>query len=752
MKKYQQTPRGNKLKSGRSKRPSVATMALVNAIMLTGAAQAQTNTPPVKAGSSTNAPVKMQDVVITAEKVQDEHSYKPETLSSPKYVVPLRDVPQTVTVIPRAVFEDQGATSLRDVLRNVTGISMQAGEGGTPAGDQMSIRGYSARTDMYVDGVRDFGGYSRDPFNLEQVEVSKGPSSAYGGRGSTGGTINMVSKAPQLAPSYAGSVGFGTDNFKRTTVDLNQPLEGTGFEGVALRLNGMWHDADVPGRDEVTNSRWGVAPSLAFGLGTPTRLTLSYFHMDQDNMPDYGIPWVAAPNATLADIVDQPAPVDYSNFYGLTARDYERVRNDLGTALLEHDFSDSLRLRNTFRYGVTVRDSVITAPRFEDIDLVTPGNQYGTSIRRTDMKSRDQKDQIIANQTDFNFDFETGPLEHALVTGLEFSREEEINYNRTDAGVQPPTDLFNPNPNDPYVGGVTRDGTFTQTKATSFGVYAFDTLKFNEKWQLTGGLRGDYFSVDYTPRATPGATALSRSDTMVSWRSALVYKPRENGSIYFGYGTSFNPSAEGLTLGTGANNNVSVDPEKSQSFELGTKWDLFKERLSLSGALFRTDKTNARTPDATDPTITTISGEQYVQGIELGASGRITDEWSLFAGYAYMQSEITKSNTAGEQGNHVSNAPQQSFNLWTTYRLPWRVELGGGAQYVGSRFSNDANTRTAPGYWLMNASVGYEVTKNFNLRLNVYNLADQEYIGSVGGGHFIPGEGRSAMLTANFKF
>lgn len=745
MKKYKQTLQGNKLNISRSMRPSVATMALVNAIMLTGAAQAQTNTPPVQANSSTNAPVKMQDVVITAEKVQDENSYKPETLSSPKYVVPLRDVPQTVTVIPRAVFQDQGATSLRDVLRNVTGISMQAGEGGTPAGDQMSIRGYSARTDMYVDGVRDFGGYSRDPFNLEQVEVSKGPSSAYGGRGSTGGSINMVSKAPQLAPSYAGSIGFGTDNFKRTTLDLNQPLEGTGFEGVALRLNAMWHDADVPGRDEVYNKRWGLAPSLAIGLGTPTRLTLSYFHMDQDNMPDYGIPWVPGNNVPLAAFANQPAPVDYSNFYGLTARDYEHVQNDMGTALLEHDFNDSVRLRNTFRYGQTVRDSVITAPRFL--------NTATTTIRRTDMKSRDQVDKIISDQVDLNIDFDTGSVEHALVTGLEFSREEEINFNRTDTNFQPPTDLFNPNPNDPYVGGVTRDGTFTQTKANSFGIYAFDTLKFNEKWQFTGGLRADYFSVDYAPRVGTG-NALGRSDTMVSWRSALVFKPRENGSIYFGYGTSFNPSAEGLTLGAGVGNSASVEPEKSQSFELGTKWDLFKERLSVSGALFRTDKTNARTQDPTNPAVITISGEQYVQGIELGASGRITDDWSLFAGYAYMQSEITKSDNPAEQGSKLSNTPQQSFNLWTTYTLPWRMDIGGGAQYVGSRYSSNSSTgrRTAPGYWLMNASLGYEVTKNFNLRLNVYNLADEEYIGSVGGGHFIPGEGRSAVLTANFKF
>jgi catecholate siderophore receptor len=215
---------------------------------------------------------------------------QPRSVASPKFTQPLRDIPQTINVITAAVMEQQGATTLREVLRNVPGITFQAGEGGVPAGDQLTIRGFSARTDIFVDGVRDFGGYTRDSFNLEQVEVAKGPASGITGRGSTGGSINQVSKTPGLTSSYGGSVGAGNAEYVRSTLDLNQPIAA--LPGAAVRLNAMWTDASVPGRDLVESQRWGVAPSIAMGLGTPTRASLSYFHLAQDNLPEYGIPWV----------------------------------------------------------------------------------------------------------------------------------------------------------------------------------------------------------------------------------------------------------------------------------------------------------------------------------------------------------------------------------------------------------------------------------------------------------------------------
>ncbi|MEW6304431.1 MAG: TonB-dependent siderophore receptor [Verrucomicrobiota bacterium] len=731
---------------------AAALTALIMAHGLATHSAAQSTNKPPAASKSTNVTTRLPEVVVRGS--QEKEPYKPETLSSPKYTEPLRDVPQTVTVIPQAVMAEQGATTLRDVLRNVPGISIQAGEGGVPAGDNLSIRGFNARTDMFIDGVRDFGGYSRDPFNLEQVEVAKGPASSYAGRGSTGGSVNLVSKTPRLDPLYAGSAGVGTDNYKRFTLDLNQPIKA--IDNAALRFNALWHDADTAGRDEVTNHRWGIAPSLAFGLETPTRVTLGYFRLDQDNVPDYGIPWVPAgnTNAVLSSYIDQAPPVDFDNFYGLTSRDYERTVTDVATARVEHDFTDSLTLRNQLRYGRNKRDSVITAPRFADLDAGTPGTQSNTTINRQ-LQSRDMLDTVLANQLDLTSHFDTGPVGHSLVTGAEIARETSVNHART-ATAAPTTDIFNPNPTDAPGGPLARTGARTASESDSAAVYAFDTLKFSEQWQLNGGLRWDHFHLDYKSVAPSGAvTRLARTDQMLSWRAGLVYKPRENGSIYFGYGTSFNPSAEGLTLSTTATaaNNINTAPEESRSFELGAKWDFYEDRLSLSLALFRTEKTNSRTQDPADSSdVVVLEGEQAVQGVELGAAGSITRDWRVFGGYTFLHSEITSTKNPAELGKETSNTPRHSFSLWTTYQLPWNFEIGGGAQYVGSRFSNSTNTRRAPGYALFDAMLGYKLNENTSLRLNVYNLADEDYIDRVGGGHFIPGAGRSAVLSANFQF
>jgi catecholate siderophore receptor len=338
-------------------------------------------------------------------------------VASPKYTTPLRDIPQTINVIPSELMEEQGATTLRDALRNVTGITFQAGEGGTPAGDQMTIRGFSARTDMFVDGIRDTGGYSRDTFNLEQVEVAKGPSSAVSGRGSTGGSVNLVSKAPQTRASYGGTIDAGTAAFERSTADINQPL---GHESAALRVNAMWTDGGVPRRDVAENQSWAVAPSLGLGLMSRMRVTLSYLHLDQNNMPDYGLPWVPAANVPLSEYAGGQPPVANSNFYGLRARDYEDIKNNIATADINHDFPNGFTLRNVTRYGATKRDSVITSPRF--------ASNASTDIRRTDVKFCNQKDAIRANQTNLVGRFSAGGVQHDIVTGIELSRERSVNY------------------------------------------------------------------------------------------------------------------------------------------------------------------------------------------------------------------------------------------------------------------------------------------------------------------------------------
>ncbi|MEL0029033.1 MAG: TonB-dependent receptor plug domain-containing protein, partial [Perlucidibaca sp.] len=294
----------------------------------------------------------LSEVVVTAAATP---SYKAEKASSPKLTQSLKDTPRTISVVPESVIKDRGATTLGEVLRSVSGISMAAGEGGTPAGDNLTVRGFSARTDIFVDGVRDIGGYTRDPFNLGSVEVSKGPSSSLTGRGSTGGSVNLVSKLPEREDFTSGSTGIGTDSYVRQTFDINRVISDT----AAARLNLMYQDNDVPGRDNVENRRLGVAPSLQLGQGTDTRTTLSLLHLEGDNTPDYGIPFLRT-NTTANGQAGSPSPVPYDTWYGLNDKRYNRDRTttDMVTLLVEHDINENQSVRQAFRYGHNDRDSM----------------------------------------------------------------------------------------------------------------------------------------------------------------------------------------------------------------------------------------------------------------------------------------------------------------------------------------------------------------------------------------------------------
>lgn len=666
----------------------------------------------------------------------------PLASASPKYTAPLLDTPQSITVVPQSVIEERGATTLREVLRNVTGISLLAGEGGSMQGDNLAIRGFAAQNDIFVDGVRDFGSYTRDPFNVEQVEVAKGPGSLYIGHGSTGGAVNLVSKAPRLDAGRSVLLGGGADAYGRATVDINQPLPGV--EGAALRINGMWTHADVPGRDAVESQRWGLAPSLAFGLGTATRTTVSYFHLDQDNVPDHGIPWVPATNVPLAAYANQPAPVDFGNFYGITSRDYEKTVTGIATAQVEHDVSTALTLRSLLRHGRSSRDAVTTSPRFLTTD--------STVIRR-EFQSRDEEDAVVAQQNDLTFRFGTGAIGHVLIAGTELARETAENHART-APAAPNTDLFHPDPGDPFTGPVTRTGARTESTAKTAALYAADTLKLGERWEINAGLRWDRFDVDFKSVAVDGVAApFARTDQMVSWRAGLINKPRPNGSIYLAAGTSFNPSAEvntGLTL-TAAT--AGLEPEKSRSFEAGTKWDLAGSRLSLTSAVFQTEKVNAKTPglNAGDP-VTVLQGRQRIRGLELGATGKLTERWSAMLSYTYLKSKIIKSNNAVEVGNEFANTPDHSISLWTTWGLRSGFEIGAGGQYVGNRTNSTTTVRVAPAYTTFDAMVSYPLGNLLTLRLNVNNLTDERSIDRLSGGHFVPGPSRSVAMTTSLNF
>ncbi|HEY0627993.1 MAG TPA: TonB-dependent siderophore receptor [Sphingomicrobium sp.] len=724
-----------------SSRKAAAAVAGCALWMASGAHAADVSATADSAEAAQPADPENQSIVVTGER------YRINTLNS--RLPDVRDAPQSISIIPREIIEQQAATTLNDVLRNVSGISMAAGEGGGgPAGDNLTLRGFGARNDIFVDGIRDFASYTRDTFNIEQVEVVKGPASAQTGRGSTGGYINLFSKQPQARTFVAGTVGIGLPGYERGTVDVNLGGEEVGLGGgVALRVNALYHDADTPGRDHVESHRIGIAPSVAVGLGTSTRAILSYFRLGQDNVPDYGIPFIPATTThpDLIDDRDEAAPVDFDNYYGLLERDYEETTANIATFALEHDLTEDIRLANTTRYGYAVRDSIYSSPRLQTANStqVSPQTQ-----------SRDTADKILLNQSNIFAKFNTGSIRHDAIAGFEISWEKSRNQLRTiTAGST--TDLFDPDPERPWVGTVVDiPGEIVRAKADTVAAYLFDTMHFSEQLLVTGGLRWEQNKSEFNPAPSQlSATVqpIERNDSYLTWRAGLTYKPMPSLSLYAGAGTSINPSIENLTQTTPNDSLGDLKPEKSRTYEIGAKWDGFGGRLLLTTALFRTDKTNARTAEIAGQPAQVLEGKQRVDGFEFGATGRITERWQVIGSYTYLDSEVRDSNTPAEIGNRLGNVPKHSGSLWTLYKLPMGIEVGGGVRYVSSRYTNVANTRRVDDYWVADATLGYDINEKMTLRVNAFNLFDERYADQIGGGHFVPGAGRSAVATLAFR-
>ncbi|MFK7699284.1 TonB-dependent receptor [Pseudomonas caspiana] len=696
---------------------------------------------------------------------EQDATYKTEESASKKYTAPLRETPKSVTVIPQQVIRDTGATSLADALRTTPGITFGAGEGGNPNADRPIIRGFNAESDVFIDGMRDVAAQSREIFNIESVEVSKGPGSAFTGAGSTGGSLNLITKGAHLGDAYNGGYTFGSDQTQRYTADLNQQITDTS----AFRLNLMKHDANVAGRDNVDVSRWGVAPSFAFGLGTDTRVKLDYYHLETDDMPDYGIPLTSTTGRSKY-IVDKPAHVNESNFYGLTGRDYRKSKNDSGTFRIEHDLNDNLTLSNSFRMSRSTLDYIVTNP--DD----SRGNVVNGLVSRS-AKSRNSTSSGFVNQTDLAAKFDTGFISHSLVTGLEFSYQDthNRNYNVLNANggtiatgctatllrSGDCTSLSNPSPKDAWNGTISDSRAFTDTDTKTSAAYVFDTLKFNERWSLNLGLRYDDYDIRSSGYAVAGrntvAGSFKRENTSQLWnyQVGLVFKPLPNGTVYAAWSTSSNPSGE--TSGNGgleiSSANTNLDPEKNRNYELGTKWDFFGDDLSLTAALFRTEKTNARITDPDNTTFQVLDGEQRVDGLEFTYTGQITSKWKVYGGYTYMESELVKTTLAANEGNHMPSTPRNSFNLWSTYELIPKLTVGGGATFVDSRFGNEANSVEVPSYWRYDAMASYALTKNVDLQLNLQNLTDKRYYDQVFTTHYAHmAPGRTALMSANFHF
>lgn len=748
----------------------------------TAPAEPAASTAPGTAADGSNAADDATATRLPAVRVkeQTDRGYAPQALSSPKHTAPLLDTPQNITVIPNEVITDQNVLSLREILGNVPGVTFGAGEGGGGYGDSINLRGYSANSDILIDGVRNSALTTRsDPFNLQQVEVFKGPNSAYAGAGSVSGNINLVSKTPELDDYMNFTGAVGTDAYYRSTADINKRLGPT----MAARLNLMGHSNEVAERDEVENERWGVAPSISFGLGTPTQFTLAYFHQEDDNIPDYGIPF--------RDFERVPG-IDRSNFYGYRGIDEQDIETDTVTATFEHAFTDRLRVRNLWRWGQI--DNTTVATGIGGRVCVTAGElPLGATSGATCAASgtyeptggpralwREYRSTVMANQTDLTYEFGTGPISHTLVAGVQIINED---YDRDaasslfrDAGgvipTLPPTDLYDP---DLQFDGELNYSLTERTKADlkSQAFYLLDTIKLTEQWQITGGVRFEHSSAQIAALPPSATTSrVSAKDDLFSGRVGLVYKPVPQGTLYVAYGESKNPASITIVSNPRPGNdgslnadNANIDPEETESIEVGVKWNLFQDRLQLTGALFQNDRTNTRVPSGNpDEPEQVLDGESRVKGIEVGATGQLTQDLSVYFTYAYLDSEILQSisddeEEAGdedpEKGHALPATPLNSGNIWVTYALPRGFELGYGVQYIGEWYQTASGPDKIDDAWLQNALVGYRVNRHFHIRANVNNLADETYYTRVRGnaiGWADPGVGRTAVMTATLNF
>jgi catecholate siderophore receptor len=652
------------------------------------------------------------------------------------------NTPQSVTVVGSELIASQGATRLEDALRNVPGITLNAGEGAA-RGDTVNIRGFSAFNDFFIDGIRDAAVYTRDIFDADAVEVLEGPSAVLFGRGSTGGAINQVTKAPLLTSVESLTSMVGTNDLIRTTGDLDLPFASA----AALRLNVMGESSEAPSRDFAKNRRWGIAPALGFGIGEQDSLTFTYLHQQENNVPDGGIPFVAG----------MPAPVPRSNDYGLVS-DVNTTQDDLATVRYKHDFNPNLSIADTLRYAHYEFDYQSAMPNF-GTSVPSAATPLGAILVGRDLPGSSGVQTNLTEQLDLTAHFSTGPLTHALLTGLEVARQTSdldrySNPFNTNNNWIPETSLLDPNPFEPLT-GILPVSSRQDTTARSDSFYVTDTIGFNQYFDLLASARFDRFSADYNQLTVASRVVLDLNhiDNVGSPRAAFEYKPTADQTYYIAYGTSFDPSAEALTL---TSKTANLGPVKAKSYETGAKESLLGGGLLLSVAVFRTEVDNAQTNDPDNPTLTVLNGNQRVDGAELQATGHLTRNWELFAGYSLLDGKTLASGTAAYVGKEMPNVAHNGLNLWTEYYLPFGIEVGGGGNWLGQRFADSGETARIPGYVVWNAMVSYKLAANVSVQLNGSNLFNRyyytaPYYTSPAENHVIPGAGRSGTLSVNVR-
>lgn len=668
-----------------------------------------------------------------------------------RVLTPVIETPQSISQLSVEELVDRGINNLNDALRSIPGVTLGAGETSWQ-GNNAFLRGFTTRNDQFVDNLRDYGYYFRDTFNDQSIDVYKGPSSVLFGRGSTGGVIHRVSKTPQADDFASLDVQGGLDGTRRAAFDGN-----VASGAAAFRLNAVAHRAEVEDRDFALSRRWGAAPSLAYGLGESTTIQLSYLHQEEDNRPDYGVPWFPGRLANPGF----PVPVPRSTYYGFT-NDYLDTNVDIGTLRATHQLSAGVTLRANARISHSTRrfrysEAIIpgSTPPGTPLDAITP------TLNLFEGFSTDEFRQV---QADAVSTFSTGPLRHTLIVGVEagFEGSEPVYVTNTNLPV---ISLLNP------VAGFF-DSTVNQfvrlradSEADTLGLYAIDTIKLGDSVDVLVGLRWDRFAADYqsdifNPDGTVRTgTVVDRVDKDLTYRGAVVWRPVQNLNLYAAYGTSFNPSGEGIEsfVSSGrfaGQSNINLAPETAESVEIGAKLSLFDDAGLLTVSAFRLTKDNVRVPDPETPGFNSLGGKQRADGAEIEFQAA-TGGWRVRAGYTFLDAKTLDSSPAGPiVGEPLINTPRHQgvASIWRdiTPDLAFGVSAVAMTERLGQ--NTPASYVAAPGFVIVDLGASYRVSDAIKVRANLNNLFDELYYEQLQFFHVIPGAGRTFVGSLTLSF
>ncbi len=673
----------------------------------------------------------LPEVRVKSSKAKEESYHTPSARTATKSEALLRDIPQTINVVPEQVLQDRGARSMQDVMKNIPGIGQSSGDGQR---DQVFIRGFTAIADQFVDGIRDDALYFRDLSNVERVEVIKGPAAVLYGRGSSGGLINRVNKKPGIDLTEV-AVSLGSWSNKRGEFDLARSAKNDSI--VSWRLTGALEEGDSYRQQQFIN-RKAISPSVLFKFSPQTQLLVQADYLEDRRLTDFGIPAING----------RPVDVDPGTYYGAANAaqvDYNQSRVRSLSAVLNHRFDASLSFRNATRAYHYVLDRNNTLPSGTVNSVAKTVGLTRSNIYR--------QEHGVFNQSELTQKFAWGSTQHELLYGLELGQQNKdvLNYS---AGTVATVSLYNPVlPTLPFaIAGNPAGDSLTRLKTTA--LYVQDQISLNAQWKALFGLRRDRFEQD-TDEQRINQPDLARTDNAWSPRAGLVWQPDSVQSYYASVSRSFQPSAESFAL---AANNADTAPEKTTNQEIGARYELFNGKASVTAALFRLERTNIKTTDPSNPAKLIPIGTQRTDGLELTFTGEVGHGISLTTGYAYLDATVIESNTieSGQpvKGKRATITPKHSVNFWMTQKLGNGFTYGAGLNYVDDRFANPGNTVTLPAYTTVDAMLQYRIDKT-TLQLNLYNLFDRGYIISGHGSNpnlNIPGAPRNIMLSLRQSF